>query len=239
MLEALLTIIIPCKNEGINIYDCLNLISKQDFILNTTVIIADKSDDTTTLQLLEKAKFDFKNLLDIQIIEGGYPAQARLNGSVLSKTPYILFLDADVMLIHDRVILNAMDRMQSHKNLDLLSVSFTTNKKWNWAFRIFDVVQKLSVKLGTPFAVGGFQLWKANSYWKVGGYNADELFAEDYSISSKIKSKNFELCKIKGVWTSPRRFENKGVIWMFKIMIKSYLNRNNPQFFKQHHNYWA
>lgn len=239
MLETLLTIIIPCKNEGIHIYDCLNLISKQDFILNTKVIIADKSDDIITPKWLEKAKSDFKNLLDIQIIEGGYPAKARLNGSMLAKTPYILFLDADVMLIHNRVILNVMDKIQRHTNLGLVSVPFTTNKKWDWVFRIFDVVQKLSVKLGTPFAVGGFQLWKTKSYWEVGGYNADELFAEDYSISSKIKSKNFELCKIKGVWTSPRRFENKGVIWMFRIMIKSYLNRNNPQFFKQHHNYWV
>jgi hypothetical protein len=25
---------------------------------------------------------------------------------------------------------------------------------------------------------------------------------------------------------------------MFSIMIKSYLNRNNPQFFRHHHNYW-
>jgi hypothetical protein len=25
---------------------------------------------------------------------------------------------------------------------------------------------------------------------------------------------------------------------MFWIMIKSYLNRNNPEFFKKHHNYW-
>jgi glycosyltransferase involved in cell wall biosynthesis len=239
MLKNLLTIIIPCKNEGIGIYDCLNLISKQDFISNTKVIIADISDDEKSIQWLNKAKFDLKNLLDIQIIQGGYPAKARLNGSVFAKTPYILFLDADVMLIHNRVILSSMDRIQSHKNLELLSVPFTTNKKWNWVFRIFDIFQKLSSKLGTPFAIGGFQLWKTEAYWKVGGYNPDELFAEDYSISSKIKSENFELHKIKGIWTSPRRFENKGVLWMFKIMIKSYLNRNNPEFFKKHHNYWA
>jgi hypothetical protein len=26
---------------------------------------------------------------------------------------------------------------------------------------------------------------------------------------------------------------------MFYIMIKSFLNRNNPEFFKQTHNYWS
>jgi hypothetical protein len=98
--------------------------------------------------------------------------------------------------------------------------------------------QWLSSILGTPFAVGGFQLWNTKTYWSVGGYNPQELFAEDYSISQKVKSNNFKVVNIKGTYTSSRRFKNKGVLWMFKIMIKSYLNRKNPEFFKHHHNYW-
>ena len=92
--------------------------------------------------------------------------------------------------------------------------------------------------IGTPFAVGGFQLWNTDTYWSVGGYNPQELFAEDYSISQKVEPKEFKVHKIKGTYTSSRRFKNKGVLWMFKIMIKSYLNRKNPEFFKHHHNYW-
>lgn len=238
MLKNLLTIVIPCKNEGINIYDCLNLISKQDYVLNTKIIIADISDDDKTLEYLDKAKNDFKHLLHIEVVKGGYPAEARLNGSSLAATPYILFMDADVMLTNNRVLLKSLDTIRSYKNLELLTVPFRTIKKWDWVFRAFDVFQKLSIKLGTPFAVGGFQLWKTEAYWKVGGYNPTELFAEDYSISSKIKPKNFELYNIEGIWTSPRRFEKKGVWWMFRIMLKSYINRNNPEFFKKHHNYW-
>ena len=227
------TIVIPCKNEGINIYDCLGFICKQKGIGNTRVIIADNSDDEKSLYWLYKAKFDFRHSINIEIIKGGYPSKARLNGSKLVDTPYILFLDADVMLLDNKLFYNI-----AGFDLDLLTVPFQTEKGWNWVFRLFDWFQILSIKLGTPFAVGGFQYWNTQKYWELGGYKEDELFAEDYSLSSKVKSKKFRIYGSKGVFTSARRFKNKGIGYMFWIMIKSYLNRNNPEFFKHHHNYW-
>ena len=227
------TIVIPCKNEGINIYDCLGFICKQKGIGNTRVIIADNSDDKESLYWLYKAKVDFKYSLNIEIIKGGYPAKARLKGSKLVDTPYILFLDADIMLVDKNLLHNILDF-----KLDLLTVPFITEKGWNWVFRSFDLFQKLSIKLGTPFAVGGFQYWNTKKYWELGGYKEDELFAEDYSLSSKVKSHRFQIYKTNNVFTSARRFKKKGIGYMFWIMIKSYLNRNNPKFFKYHHNYW-
>ena len=228
------TIVIPCKNEGINIYDCLGFICKQKGIGNTRVIIADNSDDEKSLYWLYKAKFDFRHSINIEIIKGGYPSKARLNGSKLVDTPYILFLDADVMLLDNKLFYNI-----AGFDLDLLTVPFQTEKGWNWVFRIFDLFQNLSIKLGTPFAVGGFQYWNTQTYWDLGGYKEDELFAEDYSLSSKVKPKKFWIHGSKGIFTSARRFKNKGIGYMFWIMIKSYLNRNNPEFFKHHHNYWS
>ena len=227
------TIVIPCKNEGINIYDCLGFICKQKGIGNTRVIIADNSDDEESLNWLYRAQIDYKYSIKIEIIKGGYPAKARLEGSKLVDTPYILFLDADIMLLDNKLFYNILGF-----NLDLLTVPFITEKGWNWVFRIFDLFQKLSVKLGTPFAVGGFQYWNTQKYWELGGYKEDELFAEDYSLSSKVKPKKFFILETKGVFTSARRFKKKGIGYMFWIMIKSYINRNNPEFFKHHHNYW-
>ena len=227
------TIVIPCKNEGINIYDCLGFICKQKGIKNTRVIIADNSDDKESLQWLYRAQIDYKYSIKIEVIKGGYPAKARLEGSKLVDTPYILFLDADIMLL-DKTVLDIISDFKG----DLLTVPFITEKGWNWVFRLFDLFQNLSIKLGTPFAVGGFQYWNTKKYWELGGYKEDELFAEDYSLSSKVKSKKFWIHKSKGIFTSARRFRKKGIGYMFWIMIKSYLNRNNPEFFKQHHNYW-
>lgn len=226
-----LTIVIPCKNESITIYDCISVLTNQLEITSTQIIIADNSDEPNSLQWLDKLQDDFGNKLKIKIIKGGYPAKARLEGSKLVTTPYILFLDADVMLYDSTVLYECLNY-----DRDLVSVPFRTEKKWDWVFRAFDFFQSISILLKTPFAVGGFQLWKTDVYWKCGGYDETELFAEDYSLSSRVS--NLKIHKTKRVWTSARRFKNKGVLWMFKLMILSYLNRNNSDFFKKHHNYW-
>jgi glycosyltransferase involved in cell wall biosynthesis len=233
-LKDTLTIIIPSKNEGVNIYECIGFISKQRGIQGTKVIIADVSDEDKSLAWIQQTETDFKYSLNIEVIKGGYPAEGRLNGSKLVKTPYMLFLDADVMVINPAVIPNIMEH-----DKDLITTQFNTDTGWNWVYSLFDIFQGMSTLLGTPFAVGGFQLWKTSAYWNVGGYNPEERFAEDYSISQKVISKNFMVYKTKYVYTSARRFKNKGVLWMFRIMIKSYLNRNNPEFFKKSHGYWS
>jgi glycosyltransferase involved in cell wall biosynthesis len=232
-LSNLLTIVIPSKNEGKILYDCIYHISEQFHITGTRIIIADISDQEESLQYIRKVQSDFKHLLNIEVIKGGYPAQGRLNGSKLVSTPYMLFLDSDIFLIKQNIIIECLQ----HKK-DLITVPFTTDYPYRWVFRMFDMFQSLSSFLGTPFAVGGFQLWNTETYWKVGGYNPEELFAEDYSISKRVSSKNFKVINIKGTYTSSRRFKSKGVLWMFNIMIKSYLNRNNPSFFRETHNYW-
>jgi glycosyltransferase involved in cell wall biosynthesis len=230
-MKEQLTIVIPCKNEEDNIYECIGFIAKQKGIAGTKVIIADTSYKAESLIWLYKAKSDFKYSLDIEIVEGGFPAKARLEGSKLVTTPYILFLDADIML-RDKLLLSKCLTY----NTDLVTVPFQTEKGFNWIFRLFDIQQRISNFIGTPFAVGGFQFWKTKSYWKTGGYDETHLFAEDYWVSQKAES--MVIHKTNGVWTSARRFKNKGFFYMFILSIKCYINRNNTEFFKKHHNYW-
>jgi len=233
-LKDRLTIIIPSKNEGKTLYDCIYHISKQKGILNTRIIIADVSDQKESLEYIKKIKLDFKTTpLRIKVIEGGYPSQGRLNGSKLVTTPYMLFLDADVYLTNPKTLIEC-----TRYKKDLVTLPFYTDKPYRWVFRLFDIFQYTSTLLRTPFAVGGFQLWKTETYWKIGGYNPEELFAEDYSLSQKVNPKEFKIHRIKGTYTSSRRFKSKGILWMFYIMLKSYFNRNNPEFFKGSHGYW-
>ena len=232
-LRDKLTIVIPSKNESKVLYDCVYNISKQTHIAGTRLIIADISNKEESIEYIRTILVDFKYSLNIEVIKGGYPAYGRLQGSKLVTTPYILFIDSDIFLTNPNII----EECIRYKK-DLITVPFYTDKPYRWVFRIFDMFQSISSYIGTPFAVGGFQLWNTQSYWKVGGYNPDELFAEDYSISQKVESKNFKVVRVKGTYTSPRRFKNKGIMWMFYIMIKSYLNRNNPEFFKKSHGYW-
>lgn len=232
-LKNNLTIVIPCKNETRTLYDCVYNLSLQSGIEGAKIILADASDEEESLMWIRKVVSDFRHFLRIEVIRGGFPSEGRLNGSKLVSTPFVLFLDADVFLTNPDILKKCIE----HKK-GLLTVPFYTDRFYGWVFRAFDLFQALSKFLGTPFAVGGFQLWKTTNYWQVGGYNPEELFAEDYSISQKVDPKDFKIYRIKGTYTSARRFKKKGVLWMFRIMIKSYLQRNNPEFFKNHHDYW-
>ena len=231
-MDNLLTIVIPCKNEKDNIYECIGFIAKQVGFAGTRVIIADTSDEEDSLDFLKYTEDNYRYSLNIELIKGGFPAKARLEGSKLVTTPYILFLDADIMLQNKSLLGECLAY-----NTDLVTVPFQTEKGFNWIFRLFDIQQQLSNLLGTPFAIGGFQLWKTEAYWKTGGYDETHLFAEDYWVSQKAEV--MKIHNTKGVWTSARRFKNKGFFYMFLLSIKCYINRNNTEFFKKHHDYWT
>jgi glycosyltransferase involved in cell wall biosynthesis len=231
-MNNLLTIVIPCKNERDNIYECIGFIAKQVGFAGTRVIIADTSDEEDSLDFLRYTEDNYRYSLNIELIKGGFPAKARLEGSKLVTTPYVLFLDADIMLQNKSLLGECLAY-----NTDLVTVPFQTEKGFNWIFRLFDIQQQLSNLLGTPFAIGGFQLWKTEAYWKTGGYDETHLFAEDYWVSQKAEK--MVIHNTKGVWTSARRFKNKGFFYMFLLSIKCYINRNNTEFFKKHHDYWT
>ena len=231
-MDNLLTIVIPCKNEKDNIYECIGFIAKQVGFAGTRVIIADTSDEEDSLDFLQYTENNYRYSLNIELIKGGFPAKARLEGSKLVTTPYVLFLDADIMLQNKSLLGECLAY-----NTDLVTVPFQTETGFNWIFRLFDIQQQLSNLLGTPFAIGGFQLWKTEAYWKTGGYDETHLFAEDYWVSQKAEV--MKIHNTKGVWTSARRFKNKGFFYMFLLSIKCYINRNNTEFFKKHHDYWT
>jgi glycosyltransferase involved in cell wall biosynthesis len=122
-----LTIVIPSKNEGQKLYECLDSIAHQHRIDGVTVIIADISDDQYSIDIIEDCKFVFADMLDIKVIKGGYPSEGRLAGSKLVKTPYVLFLDADIILLKSNILLNSLNHMK-YNNLDLVTVPFSSTQ---------------------------------------------------------------------------------------------------------------
>ena len=231
-LFKFLTIVIPCKNELKTIDTTLTLLNFQDNIDNVKVIISDSSTDETTYQLESRTNDKF----DLKIIEGGLPAKARNNGSRHVKTPYVLFIDSDMSLL-DSKLLTTVTRMMLQGDIDLLTTKIrTTNGKYNYVFRTFDFIQKLS-KFISPFCLGGFMLFKTDTFNKLGGFDEEAKVAEDYLLSKQIKPNRFKIINTT-VFTPPRRFDNKGVLYMLKLMIKSFLNKNNKQFFSDDNTYW-
>ena len=227
-----LTIVIPCKNEGRGVIDILKLIRRQQ--LDCQVIIADSSDDEGTLLLLRKYQANTATV--IRIVRGGLPSVARNNGAAYVRTPYVLFLDADIYLQEPDIISKCLTTAIGG-DYDLVTCKFKTlDGKYDWVFQVFNAVQWLS-SLFTPFAIGGFMLFRTDVFRALGGFDEKAKVAEDYLLSSKVKPSKFKIIN-KVAYTSSRRFEKKGVWYMVKLMLGSWLNKNNLNWFKHDHNYW-
>jgi len=235
-LKKLVTIVIPCKNEKDIILKTLDLLNHQKDIHQVKVIVCDASNDGVTKpDLIKRLEYN-SDLFDLYLMEGGLPAKARNNGFKLVTTPYVLFMDADVFLLEPRVLLRSILKINKY-DLDLVTTKFRSdNGNYNYVYKTFDLIQGLS-KWSTPFCLGGYMLVRSETFKSIGGFDEEIKVAEDYIFSKQIKPKKFG--RIKNiVYTPPRRFENKGVMYMLKLMLTSFFNHNNKEYFKNDKGYW-
>jgi len=234
MLSKQLTIVIPTYNEGKYIARTLYAIAAQSKTKGIKIIIADAKSTDNTRTMAETNGFELG--LNLIVIDGGLPAVGRNAGAKLATTPYVLFLDADIFLLDENLIVDSVKKMLK-KDLDLLTLKFrTTNGKYNLAYKLFEFIQFLLQPFG-PVAIGGFMMFKKETFDKLGGFDETAKVAEDYLLSRKIKGNKFKVFNNFG-YTTPRRFEKKGIIYMGKLMIQSFLFKNNKSFFSKHNTYW-
>ena len=220
-----LTIVIPCKNEG---YGILKVIDELEGKYN--IIVADSSDDNFTRKLIQL--YNYKG--NIKIVEGGLPAVARNNGAKYVTTPYILFLDADIYLKDKTIIPECLDAVATK---DLVTIKMTTFEiQYRWIFKAFNLLQRFTA-ISKPFAIGGFMLFRTETFRELGGFNELDKVAEDYHLSMKVNPKRFKVVN-KTAYTPARRFQNKGLMYMTRLAILCWLNRNNDKFFTNDQNYW-
>ena len=229
-LKDNLTIVIPCKNEGLGLSATLTEILAYHDECN--IVIADSSTDNT-LEYLDT--FGFSTNKNIKVVKGGLPSIARNNGFKEVKTPYVLFLDADMDI--SKVPLKQIVAAMINRDIKLATCNITTwNLKYALIYKVFDLVQWI-ISFKTPFAVGGFMLFNSQYFKELGGFNEEDRFAEDYHLSMKVKPKWFKIFNYYA-YTSDRRFKNKGFWYMAKLMVRCWFNRNNDDFYKKDYKYW-
>lgn len=90
--EPLVSIIMPCYNDGCYLNEAVQSLDVQTYSNLELIVIDDGSDDKITLQVLEQ--LNFRNLQVIHI-QHSFPAAARNRGLAIAKGKYIVPLDAD------------------------------------------------------------------------------------------------------------------------------------------------
>ena len=235
-LSKQVTIVIPCKNEKDIIQKTLDLLNYQSDIWGVKVVVCDVSDDgITKFDIIERLEIN-SDKFDLYLMDGGLPAVARNNGFKLVKTPYVLFIDSDVFLLDPKIVKRAFLRIHRQK-LDLVTTKFRSdNGKYNYVYRLFDLLQTIS-KWSTPFCLGGFMMIRSETFKTLGGFDEEIKVAEDYHFSKQVTPSKFgRIDNI--VFTPPRRFENKGILYMIKLFLGSFFNHKNKSYFTEDKNYW-
>lgn len=234
-LASKLTIVIPSKNEETYIGHLLTDLSKQ--VENTRIIIADCSTDNTR-EIITQKKIEHN--LNIEIIEGGPVSEAKNNGAKLVKTPYILFIDADVRFFTHKEIISSLETFEKY-NLDLLGLyikCYDTDLRTQISFMIFNFINSI-MQFFIPFAVGAFTLTRKDKFDELGGYPCIYQTSEDFFLSRKYHRKKFKLFN-QYFGQDSRRFKQMGYFGMTKYLILNFLNRNNENYWKSinYSKYW-
>ena len=230
----MVTIVIPCKNEENYIGRTLSSILKQNNIEGVRIIIADANSTDNTLKIIE----NFQRKLNIEVIQGGTPAFGRNEGAKLAVTKYILFMDADTVLINNNLISDTVNEMNKSR-LDLLTckiVSLTNDFKTLIGFFIFNILN-FFISLISPLAMGTYFLTRKDEFIKRGCFNETFKHSEDYCLSRLYKPCKFKISN-HYIGQDNRRFEKMGFLGMFKLLYNSYKNRYKRDFFRLDIGYW-
>ena len=233
-----LTIVIPSKNEEKYITNTILSIVKQRNIKGVRIIIADAMSTDKTRAKIITLKHTYKDIVNIEMIDGGTVSYARNKASEMVTTKYILFIDSDAILKSDTLISDTMREMEEN-NLTLLTCkisSYGKDIRTALSFMLFNIVNKI-ISIKTPFAVGMFFLTDRDSFRIFGGFDESLAHSEDYFLSKKYTPSRFKISS-HYVGQDDRRFKKMGYLGMIKLLIKGYFNRNNKVFFQKSVNYW-
>lgn len=235
-MEKLLTIVIPCKNEQNYIKD-LFFSLKQQGIGQTKIYLADADSTDQTRSVAEAYAYELN--LNLTIIPGGLPARGRNNGARLAKTPYILFLDADVTFTKLDAVKQALLEI---KNKGYFMVTTNPVYRGETDFRAYFLflINKYTtwfLARTKPFAIGAFTLVDRDIFKNLKGYDEKATQAEDWLLSKQIPIKNFKW--IPDLITQDnRRFKRYGYLNMIKLLIRNWTNQYNISYFYKDQKYF-
>lgn len=208
MDHTLVTIIVPTKNSGIFLRQCLDSIKKQKYDNIEIIVVDNYSDDNTKEIASEYTPF---------VYSYGLERSAQRNfGAEKSNGYYLLFIDSD-MVLTDEVVSECVRTIKNAKNIGGIIIPEKSFGAGFWA---------KCKELEKTFYVGvewmeAARFFNAEVFNKTGRYNEKLISGEDWDLSYRIrKIKN--IGRIKSLI-----FHNEGEISLPKTLKKKYYYAKN------------
>ena len=229
------SIVIPAKNEEALIPQALLSIAQQTCVDSATpIFLCDaNSSDATVARALQIAA---DHQLKLIIVPGGLPPAARNYGARLVETPFVLFMDADVILGEPTTLATVL-ALATTQSLDLVVTHIRPyqGKLIDRIFwRLFGVAAR--IKLRGPVAAGLFMFMRTAAFRAAGGFDERMLLGDDVELARAIQPSRYTLAPTF-VFTSTRRFRTYGYGRTFREYLAVFFSRKRR--LRNHANYFA
>lgn len=231
--SELFTVVIPSYNEERYIYNTLWYLSRQTLHTKIRVIVCDANSTDKTLEHISKANNDFENL-EIEVRTGGKVAYGRNKGAELVKTPFILFLDADSVLLNPDTISETLNNAFDFDIIGCKQKSTSKNRSSKLTWKVFEIVRKI---MPQTFCTGCYFFISKKKFDELGGFDETLQNSEDFWLSKQIPKSRFKILD-KYIGQDDRRFKKMGNLSFLKNIILTYLNKNNIEWFRNDVGYW-
>lgn len=231
-----LTIVIPAKNESRLLPNLLESLCRQDYptMRSTKVFVADAGSTDATPELA----LSFADRLAIEVIPGGLPSVGRNAGARRARTPYVLFIDAD-MELKDSTLVRRAVHLAVRRKLECVTTNIwcSSGRLRDQALYIGNNIAQYASMLVRPFSTGMFMLFEKAAFDRLGGFHEGALYAEDYLLSKKVPNRKFGIVTGR-VHTTNRRFRNMGHARIVGLFLKTMFNTWNDNYFLHDQGYW-
>ncbi|MFH7880637.1 MAG: glycosyltransferase [Candidatus Aenigmatarchaeota archaeon] len=204
--NPIISVVIPTLNEEKYIENTILSLKWQNFNFPYEIIISDSNSKDKTVEIAKK----YVNKIVITKEKG--IAKGRNIGAKYAKGKYLVFLDADTILLPNA--LKELYKEIRKKDVSLVSLPVlpsTFDVTFILYYMFYDVFSKTTLKLKNPQVAGMIMCCKKDDFFKVGGFEENNIVVEDYEFSKKMK----KVGKVRIVdsslaLTSPRRLRKWG-----------------------------
>jgi cellulose synthase/poly-beta-1,6-N-acetylglucosamine synthase-like glycosyltransferase len=218
---ALITVIVPMRNEVDNANRCLTAVRSQSY-RNLEVIVVDDGSTDGTAEILAEFQRDWPSLR-VVTLEGEPPlgwagkTNAMHRGVHEATGEWLLFIDADVVL-GEHSVATAVGAAK-HKNWPVLSLTGHVVRRSFWDVALLLPVGVLThlfqVEMPCTVLNGQFILIRRTTYDAVGGFaSVRGAVVEDAALASRLLE-----CGVRPrvrVWTEAfrcRMYESRSAMW--------------------------
>lgn len=199
-----IAVIIPAKNEELVLPNLLTALQVQT-LRPDEIVVSDGGSTDATRAIAEK--------FGVKVVQGGSAAIGRNAGAVVTKSEYLMFLDADAILENENFVGLAIAEFKNN-NLDLATADVmvsggTMIDKMSFAFYNWYVRIWASRR---PHPIGTFILTTRQAFDAVGGFNPEITYAEDQDFGLRVKQigKKFAVLNDVNIGINTRRQDRIG-----------------------------